>query len=58
MFIYLHESVTANEIDSHNSKCEVIWAEVQTQGEPIIKGAFYRPPFAPKSCLMDLACSI
>ena len=31
---------------------------MQTQGKPITIGAFYRPPSAKESSLMDLACSI
>ena len=58
MFISVHESLTAIEIDNNNSNCEVIWAEVQTQGKPITIGAFYRPPSAKESSLRDLACSI
>ena len=58
MFIFVHESLTAIEIDNNNSNCEVIWAEVQTQGKPITIGAFYRPPSAKESSLKDLACSI
>ena len=58
MFISVHESLTAIEIDNNNSHCEVIWAEVQTQGKPITIGAFYRPPAAKESSLKDLACSI
>ena len=58
MFISVHESLAAIEIDNNNSNCEVIWAEVQTQGKPITIGAFYRPPSAKESSLRDLACSI
>ena len=58
MFFSVHESVAAIEIENNNSNCEVIWAEVQTQGKPIIIGAFYRPPSAKESSLKDLACSI
>ena len=58
MFIYVHENLTSIEIGNHNSNCEVIWAEAQTQGEPIIKGASYRPSSAKESCLRDLACSM
>ena len=58
MFISVHESLTAIEIDNNNSNCEVIWAEVQTQGKPITIGAFYRPPSAKESSPKDLACSI
>ena len=58
MLISVHESLTAIEIDDNNSNCEVIWAEVQTQGKPITIGAFYRPPSAKESSLMGLVCSI
>ena len=58
MLISVHESLTAIEIDNHNSNCEVIWAEVQTQGKPITIGAFYRPLSAKESSLKDLACSM
>ena len=58
MFISVHENLTAIEIDNNNSNCEVTWAEVQTQGEPITIGAFYRPPSAKESSIMDLACSM
>ena len=58
MFISVHESLTAIEIYNNNSNCEVIWAEVQTQGKPITIGAFYRPPSAKESSLKDLACSM
>ena len=58
MFISVHESLTTIEIDNNNSNCEVIWAEVQTQGKPITIGDFYRPPSAKDSSLKDLACSI
>ena len=58
MFISVHECLTAIEIDNNNINCEVIWAEVQTQGKPITIGAFYRPPSAKESSLIDLACSI
>ena len=36
VFISVQESLTAIEIDNNNSNCEVIWAEVQTQGKPTI----------------------
>ena len=49
MFISVHKNITAIEIDNNNSKCEVIWTEVQTQGKPITIGAFYRPPSAKES---------
>ena len=55
--VSVHESLTAIELDNHNSNCEVIWAEVQTQGKPITIGAFYRPPSAKECSLRDLACS-
>ena len=58
MFIFVHESLTSIEIDNNNSNCEVIWAEVQTQGKPITIGASYRSPSAKESSLSDLACSI
>ena len=58
VFIYVHESLTSIEIGNHNSNCDVIWAEVQTQDEPIIKGASHRPPSAKESYLKDLACSV
>ena len=58
MYICVHESLTAIEIDNHNSNCEVLWAEVQAQGKPIAIGAFYRPPPAKKSFLKDPASSI
>ena len=58
MFISVHESLAAIEIDNNNSNCEVIWAEVQTQGKAITIGAFYRPPSAKESSLRDLVCSI
>ena len=58
VFISVHESLTAIEIDNNNSHCEVIWAEVQTHGKPITIGAFYRPPSAKESSLKELACSI
>ena len=58
MFISVHESLTAIEIDNNNSNCEVIWAEVQTQGKPNTTGAFYRPPSTKESSLKDLACTI
>ena len=58
VFISVHESLTAIEIDNNNSSCEVIWAEVQTQGNPITIGALYRPPSAKESSLKDLACSM
>ena len=58
VFISVHESLTAIEIDNNNSNCEVIWAEELTQGKPIDIGAFYRPPSAKESSLKDLACSI
>ena len=41
VFISVHESLSAIEIDNHNSNCDVIWAEEQTQGRPITIGAFY-----------------
>ena len=53
MFISVHESLIAIEIDNNNSNCEVIWAEVQTQGNPITIDAFYRPPSAKESSLKD-----
>ena len=58
MFISVHESLAANEIDNHNSNCEVIWAEVQTHGKPITICAFYGPPSAKENSLKDLACSM
>ena len=58
VFISVNESQTAIEIDSHNSNCEVIWAEVLTHGKPITIGASYRPPSATESSLGDLACSM
>ena len=58
MLISVHESLTTNEMDSHNSNFEVIWMEVQTQGKPIIIGTFYRPPSAKECSLKDLAHSI
>ena len=57
VFISVNECLTAIEIDNNNSNCEVIWAEVQTQGKPITIGAFYRPP-ANESSPKDLACLI
>ena len=58
MFISVHESLTAIEIDNNNSNCEVIWTEVLTQGKLITIGALYRPPSAKESSLKDLACSM
>ena len=58
MLISVHLSLTAIEIDDNNGNCEVIWAEVQTQGKPITIGAYYRPPSAKESSLMGLVCSI
>ena len=58
VFISVHESLTAIEIDNNNSNCEVIWAEVQTQGKPTTIGASYRPPSAKESSLKDLSCSM
>ena len=58
MFISVHESLTANEIDNDNSNSEVIWAEVQTQGKLTTTGAFYRPHYVKESSLNDLACSM
>ena len=58
MLISVHESLTAIEIDNHNSNFEVIWAEVQTRGKTITIGAFYRPPSAKESSLKGLSCSI
>ena len=58
VFISVHESLTAIEIDNSNSNCEVIWADVLTQGKPITVGAFYRLPSAKESSLKDLACSM
>ena len=58
VFISIHESQTAIEIDHNNSNCEVIWAEVQTQDKPITIGAFYKQPPAQESSLKDLACSM
>ena len=58
VLISVHESLTAIEIDDHNSNCEVLLAEVETQGTPITIGAFHRPPSAKESSLKDLACSI
>ena len=34
------------------------WAEVQTQGKPIIIGAFYRQPSAKECSLKDMVCSM
>ena len=50
VFIFVHESQTAIEIDN-NTNCDVILAEVQTQGKPITIGAFYRPTSANESSL-------
>ena len=58
VFIFVNESLTAIEIDNHNSSCEVIWAKLQTQGKPIIIVAFHRPSSANESSLRDLACSL
>ena len=58
VFISVHESLTAIEIDNNNSNCKVILAEVQTQGKPITIAAYYRPPSAKESFLKNLACSI
>ena len=58
VFISVHKSLTAIEIDNNNSNCEVIWAEVQTQGKPITIGTFYRSPSAKENSLKDLACSM
>ena len=58
MLISVHKSLTTIEIDNNNSNCEVIWAEMQTQGKLITIGAFYRPHSAKESSLKDLACSI
>ena len=55
--VSVHECLIDNEIDNHNSNCEVIWAEVQTQGKPTTTGAFNRPPSAKESSLRDVACS-
>ena len=49
MFISVHESLSAIEKDNHNSSCEVISAEEQTQGKPITVGAFYGRPSAKES---------
>ena len=58
MLIFVHESLTANEIDNNNSNYEVIWAEVQTQGKPITIGASYRTPSTKEGSPKDLACSM
>ena len=58
MFIFLHDNLTTNEVDNHDSNCKVIWPEAQTQGKPITVGAFYRPSSTKESSLMDLACYI
>ena len=56
MFIFVHESQTAIEIENHNSNCEVILAEVQAEGKPITIDAHYRPPSAKESYLEGLVC--
>ena len=58
VFISVHESLIANEFDNHSNNCEVIWAEEQTQGRPIIIGASNRPPSVKESSLMDPAFSL
>ena len=58
VFIAAHDSLTISEVSNQENNSEIIWAEIQTVGKPIIIGSYYRPPNAKANSLNDLALSL
>jgi exonuclease III len=58
VFIAVHDSLDANEVNVKVSDSELVWAEVRTKDKTITVGSFYRPPNAPIDSLKNLNDSI
>ena len=58
VFIAIHDIFTTNAVESGDNKCELAWAEVQTDAKSVIIGSFYRPPNSNPEALQELRTSI
>jgi hypothetical protein len=58
VFITIHDRFTTNAVESGDNKCELAWAEVQTNAKSVIIGSFYRPPNSNPEALQELRTSI
>ena len=59
VFIAVQDGLTTSEIDQGNTKCEIVWTEIQTEKEKsLIIGSFYRTPNMNIDILQELRNSL
>jgi exonuclease III len=58
VFITIHDRFKTNAVESGDNKCELAWAEVQTNAKSVNIGSFYRPPNSTPEALQELRTSI
>ncbi|KAJ8313130.1 hypothetical protein KUTeg_009317, partial [Tegillarca granosa] len=58
VFVAFHDRFETLEVENSDSKCEVVWAEMQTKSKNAIIGCYHSPPSADITSLEELDKSI
>ena len=58
VFISVHDNLTTSEVESSQSQCEAVWAELHTNEKSVLIGSYYRPPNSTIDSIEQLSTSI